>query len=64
MPNTSYRDRQGKLHTNYVNPFCIRCDACEDLSPSDWIDERCRYECENCRRDWQSEHAEDLEVAL
>jgi len=55
MPNVTLPN--GRKH--YVNPFCIRCDRCERLESSDWISERCRYECSNCQRDWESEHEQD-----
>ena len=55
MPNLTLPNGRQR----YVNPFSMLCDRCEDRTPSDWIDERCRYECPNCQRDWESEHAQD-----
>lgn len=63
MPNTSYRAKDGTIKSHYVNPFSMLCDACEDRTPSDWIGDRCRYECPNCQGDWESEHAEEIQHA-
>lgn len=49
--------RNGRKH--YVNPFSMLCDKCEQRVNCDWINERCRYECDACQRDWESEHEQD-----
>lgn len=59
MPNTSLPN--GRKH--YVNPFSMLCDRCERSLNCDWVEDRCRYECFDCQRDWDSENGEP-EVVL
>lgn len=55
MPNTSLPN--GRKH--YVNPFSMLCDRCERSLNCDWVEDRCRYECDACQRDWESENSAD-----
>lgn len=59
MPNVTLPN--GRTH--YVNPFSMLCDACERRENSDFIVERCRYECADCQNDWESEHAAQEDFA-
>lgn len=59
MPNITLPNGRAR----YVNPFSMLCDRCERRVNCDWVDERCRYECESCQRDWESEHAEEIQQA-
>jgi hypothetical protein len=51
MPNVILPN--GRRH--YVNPFSMLCDCCERRVNCDWIEDRCRYECDACQRDVASQ---------